>query len=181
MTASVLVHPIALTALALVLLAAVRIGGRSASLKMPRPHWALAKGLICVLITSIALAAVSAYVTPEEARSFGVQPENYSTALRRQFIVLAVVASYASLLGASIVGIPLVVTLASKGWATVPIVVLSSAIISLLFGPAIGLVSLSEPMRAAKDLGYLVGFHGLLAFSFAVGIGLSWRLSRRSQ
>ena len=173
--AGALLHPVALAILATTMFAAVSIGGKSPSLKMPSPRWALARGLLGVFAAALAIAAASAYVTPDEARRFGVPPENYADALRRQFIVSAVVASYASLVGASVVGVPVVIGLSSRGWATVPVLVLASVAISLAFCVVLGFVPLSEPKRALQYIGVLTGLHALLALSFAVSIGLSWR------
>ena len=89
-------------------------------------------------------------------------------------------ATYASLIGCCVVGTPLVIALASKGWATVPAVVLSSIAVSLLFCAAVGLLSLSQPTRALREAGFLTGLHALLALAFAVGMGLSWRVQRRA-
>lgn len=178
--AGALLHPVALLILALVLFAGVSIGAQSTSLTMRSPRWALARGLFAVFLVSLAIAAVSAYVSPEESRRLGVQPENYTTVLRREFIVLAVLATYASLIGCCVVGIPLVIALASKGWATVPAVVLSSVFVSLLLCAAVGLLSLSEPTHALRDATFLTGLHALLALAFATGMGLSWRAQQRA-
>jgi hypothetical protein len=178
--AGALLHPVALLILALVLFAGVSIGGQSTSLAPRSPRWALARGLFAVFLVSLVIAAVSAYVSPEESKRLGVQPENYTTILRREFIVLAVLATYASLIGCCVVGIPLVTALASKGWATVPTVVFASVAISLLFCAAVGLLSLSEPTRALREAAFLTGLHALLALAFATGIGLSWRSPRRT-
>ncbi len=177
-TAAALLHPVALLSLALVLFAGVSIGGQSKSLTIQSPRWALAKGLFAVFVVSLVIAATSAYVSPEESRRLGVQPENYTTVLRREFIVLAVLATYVSLIGCCAVGIPIVIVLASKGWATVPAVVLSSVVVSLLFRVVAGLLSLSQPMPTLREAGFLTGLHALLALAFATGMGLSWRVRK---
>ena len=66
--AGALLHPVALFILALVLFAAVSIGGQAKSLPVRAPRWALARGLFAVFVVSLVIAATSAYVSPEESR-----------------------------------------------------------------------------------------------------------------
>jgi hypothetical protein len=172
--AAVLMHPIALLVLGLAVFGAVHLGAGSG-----HPHRHLSRlrllwGFCAVAIAAVGMAAVDSYVPPSEAFRFGVGSENYWGALWRQFAVLVVLVTYIALLGCAAVGVPIIVQLAKRGMATVPIVVVVSIPISLAVLVPLGLASSTGYSRLARDLVWLAGSHAVMAFAFAVGARLPW-------
>lgn len=176
--AAALAHPIGLLVLGLAIFGAVYFGGKTSP--SPARHLSrirLLTGLGTVAVTAIAISAVGSYVPSAEAARFGVAPENYWTALWHQFAVLAVLLTYVAVLGCATVGVPVVVQLAKREIATVPIVVAASIPISLTVLVPLGLASSADSAWLAKVFIWLTGSHALFAFAFALGAGLPWRRS----
>ena len=113
--AAMLRHPVALAALAVFAFAAVRIAADSKALAGRVSALRLASGLACVVLMAALLAAMSSYVSPEEALRFGVSAENYAGALAREFSMQATISVYVAVVGCSLVGIPATVWLAARG------------------------------------------------------------------
>lgn len=178
MFASVLLHPGALAILALAVFGAVFIGAQATESYQHLTRGRLLAGFATVFALSLAMAGASSYVTPEVALKFGVVPENYWSAVWRQFTTLAVLASYFALLGCAAIGVPVVVQLAKRGLATAPLVVATSVPVSLAVLLGLVLLSSAPWARLATDIAILVGAHAILALGFSVGACLPWRRPR---
>jgi hypothetical protein len=172
--ASLLLHPLSLLVLAAMVFAAVNLGSEVGPPGTRIAWQRLLRGMAFVFVAALLVAAVSSYISPEEARSFGVPPENYASALLREFLKLAALLTFGSILGCAAIGIPLTLALARRGRATVIVLVIASVPISLCVGFAVGLLQLSS-IHLAYEVTVLVTTHALLAFSFAVGARLPWR------
>jgi hypothetical protein len=176
--AAVFLHPVALLILGFAVFAAVYLGAVSDSSEIRLSRARLLCGFIGVLLAALTFAAVTSYVPPSEAARFGVAPENYWAALRNQFLVLAVLIVYVALIGCAAIGVPIVVQLAKRNLATVPLVVGVSIPISLAVLVPLMLASSSDHGRLVRDLAWATGAHAVFALSFAVGARLPWRKVR---
>ncbi len=169
--AGALLHPISLLILALIMFAGVKLGADSSSLSWRR----LLGGFAGVLLASLIVAAASAYVSPEDAVRFGVHEEHYVGALARQFLVLAVLCGYVSIVGCAAVGLPVTLALAKRGFATAPFVVLASLPISLAVLVPMGLMFGMSAKHVAQTAPYLLLGHVATALGFALGARLPWQ------
>ena len=178
MFASVLLHPGALAILALATFGAVSIGAEATESHQRLTRGRLAAGFAAVFVLSLLMAAASSYVTPEVAAKVGVTPERYWSAVWHNFTTIAVLASYFALLGCAAIGVPVLVQLAKRHLATVPLVVVASVPVSLAFLLGLGLLTSAPSGRLATDIAILVGLHAVLALGFALGARLPWRRPR---
>jgi divalent metal cation (Fe/Co/Zn/Cd) transporter len=174
-----LLHPVALAILVIVLVAAVFIGTSSTPLPSELSRLRVLGGFAGIVVAGLLFTAVSSYVSPEEAKRFGVTPENYASALWRQFVVLATLVVYLGLIGCAFIGLPITLALAKRGLATTPMVIAASVPISLALVCFLGLASSATPTRLARHALYVAGSHAFLAFGFALGARLPWRRQRQ--
>jgi len=174
----ILLHPVALGCLGLLVLGAVVVAADKApeSARFSAGRLLLAFSLL--VVAALLIAAVSAYVPPQEAAAFGVRPENYHSALIHQFVVTATFGVYAAILGCVFVGLPITLQLAALGFGTIPLVVLASLAISVAVTIAFGLVSNVQLKHAAEAGAQFAAAHAALALAFGVGLGLPWRRTR---
>jgi hypothetical protein len=130
-------------------------------------------GGLCTL--AIAVAAYS-YVSPQEAVSvWHVPPENYWSALFELLLSTFVVAAFVSLVGISVVGIPVLVRLSNRGMATAPWLILSSVAISTAFAIVVYVLRHSASDATFFDvLWFLVVSHVIVAAGFALAARLPW-------
>lgn len=178
MLASVLLHPGAVAILALAVFGAVFIGAEVTESYQRLSRGRLFAGFVAVFVLSLAVAVAGTYVSPEAASKFGVAPENYWSAIWRQFTTLAVLLSYLSLLGCAAFGVPIVVQLAKRRLATIPLVVAASVPVSLLVVGGLAILSTAPTVRIATDVALLVSLHAVLALGFSMGVRLPWRRPR---
>jgi hypothetical protein len=179
MFTAMLLHPIAvLIAVSVVLVATVVSyyaipSARSISVAR------LVGGYLGALAVVVLICAVTGYVSPEEAQTvWKVPPENYWTALWREFLTLFVMLCYATVLGIAVVGAPAIFLLNWKQRATVPWVLVAAAIISI--GAALVLETFIASRNPVQTIGYLVGGHLLLALGFCLGARLPWKADSAS-
>src|SRR4051812_27141673 len=102
MISALLLHPIALVVLLLVACSCVFINAgiwAPMGLSQRRLYSALAG----VAIAAAILAAPFAYASLEDAARFGVSAQNRWSAIRNEYMVLAVLMSYIGVLGAALV------------------------------------------------------------------------------
>ena len=173
MIAGLLAHPIALAILLGIAFCAVNAwsGAFSPAGISKRRLWSALGG---VALAAVAAAAIASYATPEQARQFGVPEGLRWIAIWHEFIVLAVTILYLGIVGASVVGIPLALFMAHKGMAVAPWYVAASLPISLFIAvPMVSLASGSHPLR---DIASFAVGHAWLAFGFAAGARLPWRI-----
>lgn len=136
----------------------------------------LVAGYIGALLVLAVAVAVSSYVSPEDAVSvWQVPPERYWHALVWQFVSVFVVAAFASIVGISLVGIPVLIALSNAGRATVPWLVGASVLISTVMA-ILGylLMRSSSNITLPGTLGVLVITHGILTIGFSLAAGLPW-------
>ena len=174
-----LLHPIALLMLALVMFVAIHLGSQSGAPNARMSWHRLLGGFVGVLTASLLVSATSSYVSPEGAARFGVNPENYASALWNQFVVLAVLCAYVSLVGCAVIGLPAILALTKRGYGTAPAVVAISVPISLLVLVPLGLLSSISPKHVAQSMLYLVPGHIAVALGFAIGARLPWQLRKQ--
>ena len=173
--AALLTQPLALSVLAFAVVCSVIAGGLIVKAR-GGPSWqSLVVGLVGVLIVALGAAAGVSYVSPEDARTFGVDPEHYREALLQQFTVVAIVFSYACLLGTALIGIPVLVILVRFGLATVPALVLSSIPVSLIVAAALAQLS-GNASDFATGAPYALAFHVIAALAFGIGAHLPWQM-----
>ena len=175
MLASALLHPGAVAILAVAVFGAVFIGAEVTESYQSLSRGRLLAGFVAVFVLSLALAGAGSYVSPEAASKFGVAPENYWSAVWRQFTTLAVLLSYLSLLGCAAFGVPIVTQLAKRRLATVPLVVAASVPVSLAIVGSLAMLSTAPTVRIAKDVVLLVSLHAVLALGFSLAVRLPWR------
>ena len=175
MLASVLLHPGAGAVLTFAVFGAVFIGAEVTEPYQRLSHGRLLAGFMAVLVVALAIVAAGSYVTPETAAKLGVQAEDYWSTLWRQFMTLAVLLGYLSLLDCAVFGVPIVTQLAKRQCATVPLVVAASVPVSLVIVGGLAALSTMLTPRLVKDVVLLVALHAVLALGFALGVGLPWR------
>jgi len=161
----------------LIVFAAVKIGSTAGS-PGTRIKWQrLLTGFAGLSLTALVLAAVSSYASPQEARLWGITEGNYNSALMRTFVTVAIIWVYAGVVGCALVGVPLTVALAKRGYATVPFLVIASVPISFLAVLVMCVFSTGSMQHFFRDAFYLIGWHAFLALGFGVGARLPWRIS----
>ncbi|MFC3684672.1 hypothetical protein [Hydrogenophaga luteola] len=179
MLASVMLHPGALAILALAIFGAVCLGAKETEPYQRLSRGRLFAGFLSVFAVSLAVAGAGSYVSPEVALRFGVAPENYWSAIWREFATLSVLLSYLSLLGCAAFGVPIVTLLAKRRSATVPLVVAASVPVSLGVVGMLVLLSTAPTARIAKGAALMVGLHAVMAVGFSMGVRLPWRRPRK--
>ena len=173
MMAGMIANPIGLMICIFMPVVAI-IGARRPQLPATR----LAAGYLGALCALAIAVAASSYVSPQESVSvWHVSPEHYWSALFELFLSTFVVVAFASIIGISVVGLPVLVMLSKGGIATAPWLILISSAISLSL--AIVLYALEHSTSNAtffETLWFLVVFHVLMATGFALAARLPWGL-----
>lgn len=175
MLAGVLGQPIAFAVLIVVGGSAVYLGSLASGRLLTKT--ALSCGLAGVLVVALMVAVIAAYVSPDQSRQLGIAEQNYWSVLLRETLAVSVVVGYFSVLGASLISIPVVVALAKRHQATALRFMLLSLIISVTLILALMLVlhGPNDSPPATLISAFLIFMHTLLALGFAVGSGLPWR------
>jgi hypothetical protein len=177
MAAGLILSPIGLIICALIPAFAIFIL-RSPQLSARR----LIAGYIGALFALALVVAASSYVSPEKALSvWHVPADHYWAALRELFIGTFVVAAFASIVGISFVGLPVLVKLSKSGKATAPWLILTSAAISAAAACiAFALMHSSSNITFLSILGLLVVTHIVLALGFSLAAKLPWAFRPKS-
>jgi hypothetical protein len=169
-------HPIGMTVLAVVVLLSTAILYLGRTAPSPISLKRLAFGYLGATIVCLGIAAVNSYIPPEQALSHWKVPSaRYWEAVLSQFALIATFMTYIATLGIAIVGAPVILAMARRGYGSVPWVLFASLLISLI--ATFLLVRFSQPSGAAfgRVAPVIVGPHLLLALGFSVGAGLPWR------
>ncbi len=171
-----LLNPLVLVAFLICIagLSAVHFGNARAS-PVIRSRRIVPAYLVALVVCALISAAV-AYVSPEEALlRWKVSPENYWAVQMNEFVLTFTFTAYVSFLGIAIVGLPIIMTLGRRGFATIPIVLLAAVIVSLTVTILLT-VGDDPPFRHffALAKGAVFG-HLAVALGFCVGAGLPWR------
>ena len=182
MFAGMLLHPLAICLLAGTVLVSARVLYRNRAIRPPISGWELFFGYLSVTIVGLVIAAVSSYVSPEEAIKWHVSSERYWATVLNEFAALAIVITYISIFGIAVVGAPVVFALARRGLGTVPWILVASLTISILVASAAAWYAkpysgfeekLHDLVRAAP---VVIGSHLVLSLSFCIGARLPWGL-----
>ena len=136
----------------------------------------LAAGYIGALFSLAIVVAASSYVSPQDAVSvWHVPPDRYWSAFQELFVGTFAVAAFASIIGISFVGLPVLVGLSSSGIATAPWLILASAAISIAMAVLVyALMHSSSNITLLGALGFFVVTHAVLATGFALAARLPW-------
>jgi hypothetical protein len=136
----------------------------------------LAAGYIGALFALAVAVACSSYVSPQDAVSvWHIAPEVYWQELFAQFVSIFAVAAFASIVGISVVGIPVLIALSNYGRATGPWLVLASVLISTAMAMFLYLLERSSSDIALPGtLGFLVISHAILTIGFSLAARLPW-------
>lgn len=130
-------------------------------------------GALCAL--AVVVAAMS-YVSPEDSASvYQVPPDRYWSVLIGEFIGTFIVAAFATVIGISIVGIPMLLWLSRNGNATAPWLILSAVAISAAVSIFLyGLMHSSSNITLLGTFFLLVSTHVISAFGFSLAARLPW-------
>ena len=179
--AGLALHPVALAALAVVLVVSTIVLYSSSGVPPPLSKSRLFFGYLGVVVGCLGIAAVSGYVSPEEALArWGVPPEQYWQVLLAGVATMSVLLVYVALMCVAIIGAPAIFALARCGQGNAPAVLVISIAISLVGALALVQFSQSSSTSFVRDAPYLVGTHLVLALGFCVGAKLPWKLGRRA-
>jgi hypothetical protein len=185
MIASLLMQPSLLLLLALIVCASVVLGGAPSGTAGRLSRWQLLRGHVGAALVGLTMAAAFSYVSREEAVTvWHVSAANYWEVITREFVNNATLIVRSAGVGISVVGIPIVLALVSRGLGTAPWVMLASVAISIVSLAASALVLLL-PSHAhiphVLDLVFLVvGTHLALSLGFCVRAKLPWTFMRRT-
>jgi hypothetical protein len=124
-------------------------------------------GALCALAVAV---AASSYVSRQEAVSvWHVPPDRYWGALIELLVGTYAVAAFATIMGISFVGLPVLVWLSSSGRATAPWLILTASAISAGFAIVLyGLMHASWNTTFLELLAFLVVTHVVSATGFAL-------------
>lgn len=174
MLAAMLMHPVAVAVLIGIATISVHFGAKASATLLARAS--LAGALLGVFIVAVLLAIFAAYVSPERSLELGVDPEWYWEVLRRETLALSTLFAYVGVIGASIVGVPIIATLARYKKATAPWFIVASLPIPVLTMTML-VMTMQIPVdrQLVTELVCAVAGHALLAFGFSIGAGLPWR------
>jgi NAD/NADP transhydrogenase beta subunit len=121
----------------------------------------LVAGYMGALFALAVVVGASSYVSPQDAVSiWHIPPERYWDSLVELFLGTFVVAAFASIVGISFVGIPVLVALSNSGRATAPWLIIASAVISTVMAIIAYLL-----MHSSSNMTFL-GTLGLLVLTF---------------
>ena len=136
----------------------------------------LAAGYVGALFALAVAIAASSYVSPQDALSvWHVPPNHYWGALVELFTSTFVVAAFASIIGISLVEIPILIGLSSSGMDTAPWLIVASLMISTAFAIlAYALMDSSSNNTFFGILGYAVVAHSVITIGFSLGARLPW-------
>ena len=146
-----------------------------------RPHLSAGRlvcgyvGALCALAVAV---AASSYVSREDAASvWHVPPSRYWGALIELFAGTYVVAAFATIIGISLVGLPVLVWLSYKGRATAPWLILTAGAISTAVAILLyGLMHFSSNITLFETFSMLTVTHVVSATGFALAARLPWVL-----
>jgi len=171
MVAGMILNPVGLIICILIPTAAIRLarGPRFSALRLAAGY----VGALCAL--AMAVACWSYFPREDAVSIWHIAPEDYWPELLAQFISIFAVTAFVSIVGISVVGIPVLVALSNRGRATVPWFVLASVLISTAVALLSFLIGLSSSnMTMMASLRFLVVSHAILTIGFAVAARLPW-------
>jgi len=144
---------------------------------MPIAPWRLFGGYMGAVLACVVCAALSAYVTPEDAAEvWRVPPDKYWTAIRQEFVVTLAPTIMFSTAGIALVGVPVILRLTRAGRGSVGWVLLASLGISLAV--SLPFWAGSGARAALRAIASIAGAHLLMTFCFSVGAGLPWSAAK---
>ena len=171
--ATAILSPIGLIFTFIVPAAAIAVA-RSPQLSAAR----LVAGYDGALFALAILVTAACYMSPEEALSvWQIPPDRYWQELAEDVLVTYVVAAFATIVGISIVGLPVLTWLSTRGKATTPWLLLyaggiSAGVSVMLYAAMYGSANVTLP----EVLAVLVVTHVVSATGFGLAARLPWTL-----
>ena len=176
MAAGLILNPIGLIIFVLVPLITIRA--------VQRPELSAARltaGYIGALVALAIAVGRWSYFSLEDAVSvWHIAPERYWEELMGQYISIFVVTAFVSVIGISVVGIPVLVALSNCSRGTVPWFVLASVLISTVMAMLAALPRLFS-IEFLRTWGLLVISHVILTTGFSLAARLPWTLRRNAE
>ena len=142
----------------------------------------LVAGYIGALFALAIVVGASSYVSPQDAVAvWHVPPERYWDSMVELFAGTYVVAAFASIVGISFVGIPVLVALSNSGRASASWLIIASVVISTVMALiAYLLMHSSSNITFLGVLGPLVISHGILTIGFCLAARIPWAFVLKS-
>jgi hypothetical protein len=143
----------------------------------------LAAGYIGALVALALGVGRWSYFSFEDAVSvWHITPERYWSELLGQYVSIFVVTAFLSVVGMSVVGIPVLIALSNCSRATVPWFVLASVLISTLMAILESLlVGTLFSVEFLRTWGLLVISHVILTMGFSLAARLPWTFGRNAE
>jgi hypothetical protein len=140
----------------------------------------LIAGYVGALLGLALLVVMQSYVSPEDAVSvWHVPTEHYRSALLSSFVNHFAVEAFLTVIGISLVGLPVLSWLSRRDKGTAPWLILSSIVISIIFAILLYLGS-STSTTLVDIVVFLIVPHTISTIGFAVAAGLRWKLRNAS-
>jgi hypothetical protein len=141
----------------------------------------LTAGYIGALFALAIVVGRLSYFSPQDAVSvWHIAPEMYWDELFGQYLSVFAVAAFASIVGISVVGIPVLIALSNYGRATAPWLVSASVLISTAMATLHYLLDGSSSNSTfLGTLGFLVTSHAILTIGFSLAAKLPWTFGSR--
>jgi hypothetical protein len=140
----------------------------------------LAAGYIGALFALAIAVGRWSYFSLEDAVSiWHIAPEQYWSELLGQYVSVFVVTAFLSVVGISVVGVPVLIALSNRSRANVPRFVLASVLISTAMAVLKSLlVGTLFSIEFLRTWGFLVVSHVILTIGFSLAARLPWTFGR---
>jgi hypothetical protein len=178
MAAGLILNPVGLIIFVLIPLITIRL--------LKRPELSagrLAAGYIGALVALALAVGRWSYFSFEDAVSvWHIAPERYWSELLMQYVSVLVVTAFLSVVGISVVGIPVLIALSNCRKATVPWFVLASVLISTVMATLESLLmGTLFSLQFLRTWGLLVISHVILTTGFSLAARLPWTFGPKAQ
>jgi hypothetical protein len=142
----------------------------------PIPAKQLPWGYLAALAACVVIAAADSYVSEAEALSkWKVLPEDYWRVQVNTFLAEFVLLGFVALFGIAAIGLPIIRMLHKHALATVPWVLLSSVLVSVVVAVWMSLVEVPRFHHLVDFLRSVVATHLVISLAFCVGARLPVR------
>ena len=174
-----LTHPIGLLLWLGILALSFSVAGKDPVARNCIPPLRLATGYLGAVLACVVIAALSTYMSQEEASTvWHVPSERYWEVMKDEFFSNLVTSTMIVTTGIAIIGLPLIFRLARAGRAKIGWVLLVSVAVSIVFSLMFSLIFRISTLpwfeQTLKLINYSVAAHLLIALCFSVGAGLRW-------
>jgi hypothetical protein len=143
----------------------------------------LSAGYIGALFALAIVVGRWSYFSLEEAVSvWHIAPEQYWSELLGQYVSVFVVTAFLSVVGISVVGVPVLIALSNRSRANVPWFVLASVLISTVMAVLKSLlVGTLLSIEFLRTWAFLVISHAILTIGFSLAARLPWTFGRKAK